>query len=790
MKIVYRNGQKFIITDALYEARRTKTSKDPNQLSFDLDMPKLNIDDELFSQAYKESQGIVWYIMLRAAQESKATKLIKQTISNDVGENTLNLVCQQFYPIISKNKNIILQSIKDDKITSKKELVSQIVTAMRGLVSQECENSDKVNKSIQKIVNTIKSGVTADQVGTIMGSIERAIRQDNFPWETLTNNFGSNDTKNVTQNEKNTIIVSYYIDDEKKETISYDNNQESLKEFLLASIQQNKDYKIEKNKIIQPIVDDLVISVGKDNIKFEFTSESEQLKKFTFDILKPSCIEMVKEFTNIFNNDENINIKIVVNGQEQEDANVWDATQENKTFVKLPDMILNTKYEINKPIRRFFEFYQESIKNNTTKGKTTFNYNYLVKEISKKLDSLNAALSKEPTNKNWVNDLVYLLVSEGISANTPNKEVMKKISDCLKNKQETSIDGMDIVDKVEYMYKAKKIVDEIKINDYYTMQQIVENITSGKNITASNITAIKRCFGLERLTDESMDYNSLYEEFIYVNLLSNIFNGFISKNKESMNDKQLKALKQKIQKGLQKETSLNRNANLKKFIQLSGHTPNIQIDKEAYSSLVNTINQYRKEMKQVEKIFINGVSEYGIFSQELSIRPIKMDKYEKLLKNEVIKNSKIKDAMSYSYLTNFYNDIKGNVYTNRGDKNLQTVVKKIVGDDSNEKITFKFISESILREMLIFTDIDMQDFIAGFKENDEFLDRFNVGSIRYGEEGKGDKVYTIPIISKTLNNECIGIIRVRKIFAKTRRTLNKMFKHDIFKKMFNDIKRR
>lgn len=813
MKTIYRNGQRFIITDALYEAT-TKLNNSPqnnsgtstNQGSFE-GLGNVYNENE-FEKYYKPTYMQIYNIMLERIKNSNAIKNIEQKNHPDTAYEAQYSVGKYYYADIIKNPNtkeLIRNSIKDDMNKNGRDNSSIEYKIFKAMCNYIYSSITTKYEEIAPYISSkiLNDDITSLQARYLLTQAKESIKKD-VDKEIKSKDTSRMDKTPQTDLGKSLLIkISYYKDDDPRNLIDFKNESGNIRNSLEAFFNNDPIYSSIQEKFDSSRPS---ITVGQDIIQFSLNwkeNQDEETLKKLYNSLISFGKRIVKKYPQIFNIDSSIKMKFSINGQDYEDISVWDEAQ-SKEFRQLPAMLTNNRYDINKPIQDFFANYKSAIENKTI-SKSNDDYNKLLDEIEVKLKDIQNTLSgQDITNDNWAFDLANAFVENGVSTSTSNEDTIKYINNILFKSGGTEQPNSN---NAELFYKMKKILDEIEVNDFYAMDNtlgvdaisndningLCDSLKAVFNMIPGKNTLKEDAFSKGELSGDDLSY--LYLEYAFCTLLSNLYNNLIAQELKKLSHSEIKALKDKIAKDNKNNKSsetIRNNRNFKSFVSIIGHKPNIKEDAAEYKEQFNLIDEFGKEIKRIEHLVIKGMGDYGIFSAEVSIRKIKIGKYDKILKNEYIQNSKIKNAIAYSYLTEFYKDIKDvkDIKINGADEKLKKTVSYIVPKNDSKQITFEYISDSILKEMLIFTDVNMQDIVAAFNENDELLEDFKIGTIRYATEGEGDRVVTIPILSKSHNNSCIGLFRVRKIFAKTRHSGNKLFKHDFFKKVFNSMKSR
>ena len=804
MKVVYKNGQKYIITDALYEAG--KKMNNYNQLSLPMGLPS----DTDIENAYKKIYMKVYNIILQQVKKTRTISNIKKKLHNDIGEATKDSIGRYYYEQIVNNQNIKNQIIKSVKDDVNKPVEQSIFDAMTNYIYIDISN--RKSEISQYLISKLNNGVSTTQMNSLLNNTLKSLQP--YVSDYFNNSTDSKKSQNrLKNNETLTIYMSYYRENEPNDIIDFQNSSIDMRKDIISFVENSVDYQNIKEKYIKS---ELKVSVGQSKIEVivkysgdKNISDQDVHKTLVNEIIVAGQ-RIVQKYPQVFNLDKNIKMKMVVDGTELQDIDVSSYKgkydEKNRGFHQIPELLNNTNYDINKHLKDFFIKYREGIQNKTInyapKDQEVVDvYNTLVDTTAYNLSQIYEQLNNSAVdNANWGLELAQAFVNNNtpINPSTDNEKVLNTIYKVLYKKSEKTENNFTHGELAKLFYKMKKILDEIEVNDFYAIDNFSDEELTTNNIP-TKIEIIKQIFNPnnpmnteQNRTEDAAVYDYLYQEYIYVKLLSNIYNGMIGQELKKMSHSEIEKLKKEIQseKESSKETIRN-NVNFKSFVKMIGHKPNAMADKKEYNEQYHMINNFAKEMKRIESLIIRGMKDYGIFSAEIDIRPIKFSKYDKILKNDYIANSKIKDAAAYSYLTMFYEDLQKEKIKelNGADKKLKDTVEHIVPTDKEHQITFKFISESLMKELLIFTNIDMQDIIAAFNENDALLKDFKIGTLRYATEGKGDKVVNVPIISKAYNT-CIGIFRVRKIFAKTRHSADKLFKHDFFKKVFNTMKKK
>ena len=549
--------------------------------------------------------------------------------------------------------------------------------------------------------------------------------------------------------------------------------------------------------------------------------------------------EDISDFINNgFDTDELKYDKITDKQDEQNDQN----DQDTNGMSEIPEFLNNDAYEINELIVSCLQNIKNDNKNKMDNNDSfTEEYNFMIDTYNEIIDKIQNGyknivsnyLVVKDLNPNWIDNIIHI-DDKSINQNIPNNIVINTLYNSLfgkKNKSVNESSGFnifeadentskekwsqfknlfkpsEIVDKAFSIYKTIKLLNPIEINDYYTVENELSNY---ETITEENkdsiILSFASIFSIPNddkidKKQQKNDINSVYLEYVLLRIVQDklldefgiMFKKMGHKDREKL-ERMIKNRMKESKKNKQNEFDID-DIRLKKFESHFKRKPKSSIDIEKYKNTASNITEYRYEMHVAIKHVKEQLKKYGMsYILDYTIRPVTKSEYRDLLKSQDIKRGSITDAMYYSFLTDIAKDYPRDESKNKNkriDSNnkILDTIHKIVPKETDDQISANKLSTSVLFDLLIMSDANMQDFVAGFKENSNFQERFDISSTTYGEEGEGNRVITLPIIGKRCNNDCIGVFRIKNIFARTRNVADSIFKSDFMRTIMNDIKR-
>lgn len=554
--------------------------------------------------------------------------------------------------------------------------------------------------------------------------------------------------------------------------------------------------------------------------------------------------EDISDFINNgFDTDELKYDKITDKQDEQNDQN----DQDTNGMSEIPEFLNNDAYEINELIVSCLQNIKNDNKNKMDNNDSfTEEYNFMIDTYNEIIDKIQNGyknivsnyLVVKDLNPNWIDNIIHI-DDKSINQNIPNNVVINTLYNSLFGKKNKSVNessgfnifeadentdennsknkwsqfknlfknSNEVVDKAFSIYKTIKLLNPIEINDYYTVENELSNY---ETITEENkddiILSFASIFSIPNddkidKKQQKNDINSVYLEYVLLRIVQDklldefgiLFKKMGHKDREKL-EKMIKNRMKESKKNKQNEFDID-DIRLKKFESHFKRKPKSSIDIEGYKNTASNITEYRYEMHVAIKYVKEQLKKYGMSRiLDYTIRPVTKSEYRDLLKSQDIKRGSITDAMYYSFLTDIAKDYPRDESKNKNkriDSNnkILDTIHKIVPKETDDQISANKLSTSVLFDLLIMSDANMQDFVAGFKENSNFQERFDISTTTYGEEGEGNRVITLPIIGKRCNNDCIGVFRIKNIFARTRNVADSIFKSDFMRTIMNDIKR-
>ena len=688
---------------------------------------------------------------------------------------------------------------------------------------------------------------------SVDGRIEKYKQENQQKLKADNNNQQSNDTNNgMNENlcKKGVIIVEAPDDINSRKNDTQNNTPKNVNPLSVNPMSDNQsdDDQPSDNKPGDNPTDSKLTNNEKNNEK-TVVPDSDKIDELVGHMLDYS--EDISDFINDgFDTDElqydkisdKQNDKDEQNDKDDKDDKDEQNEQDTNKLSEIPKFLNNDAYEINELIVSCLQNIKNDNKNKMGNNDSfTEEYNFMNDTYNEIIDKIQNGyknivsnyLVVKDLNPNWIDNLIHI-DDKSINQNIPNNVVINTLYNSLfgkKNKSVNESSGFnifeadentskekwtqfknlfkpsEIVDKAFSIYKTIKLLNPIEINDYYTVENELSNY---ETITEENKDSIILSFAsiFSIPNDDKIDkkhqkndINSVYLEYILLRIVQDklldefgiMFKKMGHNDREKL-EKMIKNRMKESKKNKQNEFDID-DIRLKKFESHFKRKPKSSIDIEGYKNAASNITEYRYEMHVAIKYVKERLRKYGMTRiLDYTIRPVTKSEYRDLLKSQDIKRGSITDAMYYSFLTDIAKDYPRDESKNKNkriDSNnkILDTIHKIVPKEKDDQISANKLSTSVLFDLLIMSDANMQDFVAGFKENSNFQDRFGISSTTYGEEGEGNRVITLPIIGKRCNNDCIGVFRIKNIFARTRNVADSIFKSDFMRTIMNDIKR-
>ena len=637
-------------------------------------------------------------------------------------------------------------------------------------------------------------------------------------------NSRKNDTKNNTQTNVNPMSVNPMSDNQPSDNKPGDNQPNDNKPGDNQPNDNPTDSKLKNNE--------------KNNEK-TVVLDPDKIEELVGNMLDTS--EGISDFINKDFDTDELEYDKISDKQDDQDKQDDKDDQDTKEMLEIPKFLNNDAYEINELIVSCLQNIKNDNKNKMDNNDSfTEEYNFMTDTYNEIIDKIQNGyknivsnyLVVKDLNPNWIDNLIHI-DDKSINQDIPNNVVINTLYNSLfgkKNKSVNESSGFnifeadentskekwsqfknlfkpsEIVDKAFSIYKTIKLLNPIEINDYYTVENELSNY---ETITKENKDAIILSFAsIFSIPDDDKidkkhqknDINSVYLEYILLRIVQDklldefgiMFKKMGHKDRKKL-EKMIKNRMKEFKKNKQNEFDID-DIRLKKFESHFKRKPKSSIDIKEYKKTVSNITEYRYEMHVAIKYVKEQLKKYGVVGFDYTIRPVSKSEYRDLLKSQDIKRGSITNAMYYSFLTDIAKDYPRDESKNKNkriDSNnkILDTIHKIVPKEKDDQISANKLSTSVLFDLLIMSEINMQDFVAGFKENPIFQERFDISSTTYGEEGEGNRVITLQIIGKRCNNDCIGVFRIKNIFARTRNVADSIFKNDFVRTIMNDIKR-
>lgn len=826
MKVIYRNGQKFIITDSLYESYQNVVLQEEQGELFDKEIIKSNkpwnkMDDKEKINFYGD-----WLVEV----EPRMIEIIKQS---------------KYYSTFNANIRTIDKS---------NEIIQQLVEFLiEGLVRNKQEvfhYMDKTNSLKKSISAVLLNRYVSDMtfITSCVNGTEEMREKPEFYKQALRDFISEislvmyEDVDFSPTNQHFDNYVFSFLDSDKNK-ISFKDSP-SVQKLFIDTIELSKQTLEEKTQMSDQTIRFQDIKLSRDSIGATLFLDGHEAMEIFVSTLK----EILRKYQYLFKNDIKY-IDVQINGEQKDLIDIESDMKDSLITSTIPQLIESDMYDINKIIRELLSNYRQQ------QGGSK--YAALLEVIRTRVQEIEKIIGQtEIKNKNFYYALA-LNCKDIIGVGLDKKGLISYENDNFSNiniirtileKQDKAKKILDAVKYVKMLYNAKKVFEDIEKNDYYTLEQNNKMMYGNK---IQDIFAISK----EDTTSKKENLSGIYLEYILVTLLIKLFNEEVMKQFNNLTKQQRLKLKSDLQQrekledknsmkllndiknmtitefknlqnskdkkfGLYCQTLINkikefpRDKNLIKFIQLMNRNPTIQNDKKQYNEYFDLLRQYQRLMETAEENFLEGLPKLGLLRKEFQIREVQTGAVNHLLKNKNVIDADMNKMIAYSYLTECYNEWWDYmrkykiIHSSQQNKNLgpffkmfssvkeivphinvQTMKNKNVDEVNKQnldmQITLSNISKTLFREILVLTDVDLRDVTAAFTENELFNGSLKSGNIKFGEEGEGNPVFTIPILK---NNKCIGAFRLRKMFARTQDILGKVWNHGFTKSIRDMLK--
>ena len=461
-------------------------------------------------------------------------------------------------------------------------------------------------------------------------------------------------------------------------------------------------------------------------------------------------------------------------------------------------------------------------------------YNEFVEKITSKVKTLYGSFISIENNKNidgvFINSKVYEDTFKDIK-NIDNVNLVKEISRLMKEKTEEpkkdhyymdfdniftlekfldyekKLKSEDIKPQEVYKDKFKKIYDAIKhltlLEEEYVYDirekliKFYNEYKNEKHIDEPQLKEIKDFISAIFAVTPSNDKN-IYASYYAYTLIKIIKNKLIDKINEltSMMDNDDEG--EGDGKG---DTDESIYSYVENFIELNGSYPN-EDDIEKYKKVIKELNVNKNNMNKVENLLKERLREKGIFDAQYTIEKVQIvyddsssgsvfnklktalsilfgKKYvttKDFLSNKKIKGSIFEEAIKYSYLTAYYENMfdkdKKEKFTPTHPRVTEEIKKIIDVIPKEDRITLESISSKSTIDVGIYFGINPQNILTSLNENKRFTNEFKQDAWLSKSYFASDNEIASSVIVK--GNETIGYIQAYNKLKILKSLLNKL----------------
>lgn len=528
--------------------------------------------------------------------------------------------------------------------------------------------------------------------------------------------------------------------------------------------------------------------------KNSILAESKYKKDYTAGKNDATNVEYNKEnavkesFLYEDSNDNNLNGKgtKLISG----DTSIQRNVDEYNRFVKEMSSKIKTLYNSyislkeNKYIDGSFindEFYNDEIKNRT--DFSNFPNAKLVQTITK---LMNSKVKEPPEDKH------YYIEFDNIF---PLEDYLK-FEGRMNSDKDDKLEPDDV-----YRIKIKKIFNAIKqlklLEEEYTYdirEELIKyynNFKDKKQIPEDELTKIKTLLGsifaISKTNTESKTYASYYA----YTLIKIILNKLIDKINElksivgSINEDEDSEGKEKGKDDTD-DTDESIYAYVENFIELNKSYPN-EDDIEKYKNVIKEMKANKNNMNKVKTLLVERLREKGILDAQYTIDNVELvyedsipegffnkikrglsilfgKKYvttKDFLSNRKIKGSIFEDAIKYSYLTlyyeNMFNKDKKERYKPSHPRVTEEIKKIVEVIPEADRITLDKISKYATMDVGIYFGLNPQNILSSLNENKKFTNEFKQDAWLSKTYFTNDNEIASSVIVK--GNETIGYVQ-------------------------------